>query len=163
MFPNLTEYAAGAPFCRQRTGRAAPDQQAAPGWFGASPDPCRVGKRTVVLIETSPEHSAQELLSLFRQDEEQIIEMDMLIGPLLERNGGYGYDTFTMADGLRSSFRYLRLDAARYDQRALIAETRRDPRCNVGICETQTEFERAVETARQGDMPTDEGERLYQM
>ena len=37
--------------------------------------------------------------------------MDMLVGPLLERDGGYVYDTFTVADGLRSSFRYLRLDA----------------------------------------------------
>ena len=89
--------------------------------------------------------------------------MELLIGPLLERNGGYSYDTFTRAEGLRRSFRYPRIDAARYDQRALVAEARRDPRCNVGICETQTEFERAVETARQGDMPTDEGERLYQM
>ncbi len=45
-------------------------------------------------------------------NEEIVVEMDMLVGPLLERNGGYGYDTFTVADGLRSSFRYLRLDAA---------------------------------------------------
>ena len=79
--------------------------------------------------------------------------MDMLVGPLLERNGGYGYDTFTVADGLRSSFRYLRLDAARYDQRVLIAEARRDPRCNVHICETRTEFEQLVEAAGRGDVP----------
>ena len=73
--------------------------------------------------------------------------MDMLIGPLLERNGGYSYDTFTLADGLRSSFRYLLLDAARYDQRALIAEARRDPGCIVRICETQNEFQQLVEAA----------------
>jgi hypothetical protein len=84
--------------------------------------------------------------------------MDMLVGPLLERNGGYGYDTFTAADGLRSSFRYLRLDAARYDQRALITEARRDPRYNVRNCETQTEFERLVEAARRGDAPVPEAE-----
>jgi hypothetical protein len=74
--------------------------------------------------------------------------MDQLIGPLLERNGGYSYDTFTLADGLRSSFRYLRLDAARYDQRALIAEAQRDPRFNIRVCETQAEFERLVEATR---------------
>ena len=85
--------------------------------------------------------------------------MDMLVGPLLERNGGYGYDTFTAADGLRSSFRYLRLDAARYDQRALIAEARRDPRCNVRTCETRTEFEQLVEAARRGDTPMGETEQ----
>jgi hypothetical protein len=77
-----------------------------------------------------------------------MIKMDILIGPLLERNGGYSYDTFTVADGLRSSFRYLRLDAARYDQRALIAEARRDPGCIAHICETQAEFQQLVEAAR---------------
>jgi hypothetical protein len=83
-----------------------------------------------------------------------MIEMDLLIGPLLERNGGYSYDTFTQRDGLRSSFRYLRIDAARYDQRALIAEAQRDPRLEIRICETQAEFERLVEVARRGEAPT---------
>jgi hypothetical protein len=78
--------------------------------------------------------------------------MDMLIGPLLERNGGYGYDTFALAEGLRSSFRYLRLDAARYDQRALIAEARSDRRCNVRICETQSEFEYLIGMLRGGNV-----------
>ena len=82
--------------------------------------------------------------------------MEMLIGPLIERNGGYSYDTFTLAEGLRSSFRYLRLDAARYDQRALIAEASCDPHCETRICETQAEFERLIEAARteQTDPPT---------
>ena len=74
-----------------------------------------------------------------------MIEMELLIGPLLERNGGYSYDTFTRAEGLRRSFRYPRIDAARYDQRALVAEARRNSRCKVRICETQSEFERLVE------------------
>jgi hypothetical protein len=73
--------------------------------------------------------------------------MELLVGPLLERNGGYSYDTFTRAEGLRRSFRYPRVDAARYDQRALVAEARRDPRCNVRICETQSEFEKLVAAA----------------
>jgi hypothetical protein len=71
--------------------------------------------------------------------------MELLIGPLLERNGGYSYDTFTRAEGLRRSFRYPRVDAARYDQRALAAEARRDPRCKVRICETQGDFEQLVD------------------
>jgi hypothetical protein len=79
--------------------------------------------------------------------------MELLIGPLLERNGCYSYDTFTLAEGLRSSFRYLRLDAARYDQRALIAEARRDPRCNVLLCETQSEFQQLVDELRTGAAP----------
>ena len=76
-----------------------------------------------------------------------MIEMELLIGPLLERNGGYSYDTFTRAEGLRRSFRYSRVDAARYDQRALAAEARRDSRCKVRICETQSEFEQLVGAA----------------
>jgi hypothetical protein len=88
------------------------------------------------------------LLSWFPPGEEFVVEMDILIGPLLERNGGYSYDIFTLVDGLRSSFRYLRVDAARYDQRALIAEARRDPACIAHICETQSEFQQKVEAAR---------------
>jgi hypothetical protein len=76
-----------------------------------------------------------------------VIEMELVIGPLLERNGGYSYDTFTRAEGLRRSFRYPRIDAARYDQRALLAEARRDSRCKVRICETQGEFEQLVREA----------------
>ena len=76
-----------------------------------------------------------------------MIEMELLIGPLLERNGGYSYDTFTRAEGLRRSFRYPRIDAARYDQRVLLAEARRDSRCKVRICETQSEFEQLVRAA----------------
>lgn len=86
--------------------------------------------------------------------------MKMLIGPLLERSGGYSYDTFTLADGLRSSFRYLRLDAARYDQRALIAEARRDPRCDIHLCETRPEFECLVEAARSTNETTAADEQL---
>jgi len=73
--------------------------------------------------------------------------MELLIGPLLERRGGYSYDTFTRAEGLRHSFRYPRVDAARYDQRASVAEARRDSRCEVCICETQSEFEQLVGAA----------------
>jgi len=93
------------------------------------------------------------LLRLFRLDEENVVDMELLIGPLIERNGGYSYDTFTLAEGLRSSFRYLRLDAARYDQRALIAEARRDPRCDVGLCETLPEFQQLVDQLQKGTTP----------
>jgi hypothetical protein len=93
------------------------------------------------------------LLRLFRLDEENVVDMELLIGPLIERNGGYSYDTFTLAEGLRSSFRYLRLDAARYDQRALIAEARRDPRCDVSLCETLPEFQQLVDQLQKGTTP----------
>jgi hypothetical protein len=84
---------------------------------------------------------------MFRTDQGVVIEMELLIGPLLERDGGYSYDIFTRAEGLRRSFRYLRIDAARYDQRALAAEARGDSRCKVHICETKSEFEQLVRAA----------------
>jgi hypothetical protein len=85
--------------------------------------------------------------------------MELLIGPLLERKGGYSYDTFTQAEGLRRSFRYPRVDAARYDQRALAVEARRDPRCKVRICETQSEFEQLVDAVTAQSAAAAEPER----
>jgi|GEM_PF-1591256 hypothetical protein len=64
------------------------------------------------------------------------------IGPLIERGGGFAYDTFSQANGKRSSFRYPRIEQARYDRRAMIAELRRDPRVVVHVCETVAEFDR---------------------
>jgi hypothetical protein len=73
--------------------------------------------------------------------------MDLVIGPLIERDGSYGYDTFTPREGLRPSFRYRVLEEARYDRRAMIAESQHDPRLTVHVCETQGEFEERVATA----------------
>jgi hypothetical protein len=79
------------------------------------------------------------------------MSIDLYIGPLLERNGSFGYDTFSQADGVRSSFRYQRVDQARHDRRAMIAESRRAPRIRVHICETLIEFERAMAAERNAD------------
>lgn len=76
--------------------------------------------------------------------------MDLLVGPILERKGGYSYDIFTLSEGLRSSFRYRRVEEARYDQRALVAESERDARCYVRMCETLSEFNKAIEAVRSG-------------
>jgi hypothetical protein len=73
---------------------------------------------------------------------------DLLIGPLTERGGRFGYDTFTLAEGIRSSFRYARIDAARYDQRALIAEASANPAQSVRICETVEAFHEMIAAAR---------------
>src|SRR5216683_5883517 len=144
-------------FCRQRLRRTVSANQSHRSWLrqtstgaGREKDAC--------FDRNSARALGTGIAEPVRLNEELVIEMDMLVGPLLERNGGYGYDTFTVADGLRSSFRYLRLDAARYDQRALIAEAQRDPRCNVRVCETRTEFEQSVEAARRGDAPIAETE-----
>ena len=50
------------------------------------------------------------------------MKTDLYIGPLIERNGKFSYDTFSLAEGLRSSFHYRRVGDARYDRRAMVAE-----------------------------------------
>jgi hypothetical protein len=74
--------------------------------------------------------------------------IELLIGPLIERGGRFGYDTFTLAEGIRSSFRYARIDAARYDRRALLAEASANPAQNVRICETVEAFHEMIAAAR---------------
>jgi hypothetical protein len=72
---------------------------------------------------------------------------DLLIGPLIERAGKFCYDVFTADEGLKSSFSYRRIEEARYDRRAFLAEARRNPRHKVRLCETLKEFLRLVEAA----------------
>jgi hypothetical protein len=74
--------------------------------------------------------------------------MELLIGPVIQRGGGYCYETFTLADGLRTSFRYRRVEEARYDRRVLIAESAANPRCIVREYTTLAEFEEAISKAR---------------
>ncbi|HXC91944.1 MAG TPA: hypothetical protein VNV18_17415 [Stellaceae bacterium] len=79
------------------------------------------------------------------------MSVDLYVGPLIERNGSFGYDTFSRGEGLRSSFRYRRIEQARHDQRALVAESQRVPHLHVHTCETLVEFERAVAAERNID------------
>lgn len=74
----------------------------------------------------------------------------MYIGPLIERGGKFAYDIFSQADGLRSSFQYPRIEQARYDRRAMIAELRSNPRIHVHLCETLGEFKRQLGQAEHG-------------
>ncbi len=73
--------------------------------------------------------------------------MEIFVGPLLLREGRYCYATFTLAEGIRSSFRYAKIEQARYDRRAMIAEAQADRRNLVHDCETEVEFERLVAEA----------------
>ena len=76
------------------------------------------------------------------------MKTDLYIGPLIERNGTFSYDTFSLAEGLRSSFRYRRVGDARYDRRAMVAEIGSGALFDVYVCETLAEFEQLVEGAR---------------
>lgn len=76
------------------------------------------------------------------------MKTDLYIGPLIERSGRFSYQTFSSTDGFRSSFRYRRVEEARYDRKAMIAEARSVPHSRVHVCETVVEFEQAVAAAR---------------
>jgi len=73
---------------------------------------------------------------------------DLYIGPLIGSSGEFAYDTFSEIEGLRSSFRYQRIEQARYDRRAMIAELRLDQRLRVQVCDTLAEFEQQVAEAQ---------------
>ena len=79
------------------------------------------------------------------------MKTDLYIGPLIERGGKFAYDTFSLGEGLRSSFRYPRIEQARHDRRAMAAELRLDPRICIHICETLGEFERRLAEAQQSE------------
>jgi hypothetical protein len=72
---------------------------------------------------------------------------ELLIGPLIERGGRFCYDIFAPDEGLKSSFGYRRIEEARHDRRSFLAEAGRDPRRQVRVCETLSEFLRLVEAA----------------
>ena len=78
--------------------------------------------------------------------------MDLFIGPVIERNGGYSYETFTLADGVRASFRYRRVEEAIYDRKVLLAEYATNPRYLIRECATLAEFEEAVAETRAGGL-----------
>jgi hypothetical protein len=75
--------------------------------------------------------------------------MEIFVGPLLSREGRYCYATFTVDEGMRSSFRYVSIEQARHDRRAMLAEARADRRNVVHDCETEAQFERLVAEAQQ--------------
>ena len=76
------------------------------------------------------------------------MSIDLYIGPVIAREGRFGYDTFSRQDGVRSSFRYQRVEEARYDRRSMIAESRRAAHLRVHVCETLAEFERFRDSGR---------------
>jgi hypothetical protein len=89
----------------------------------------------------------------------RIMKPDLYIGPLIERYGKFSYQTFSLAEGLRSSFGYRRVEEARYDRRAMVAEVGSDQHFSVHVCEILTEFERVVEAARYAAENPDECNR----
>jgi hypothetical protein len=77
----------------------------------------------------------------------EIMRTLLYVGPVLESSGRFSYETFSPAEGLRSSFRYPRVEQARYDRNAMVAEAEANPNLSVQICETAAEFRQRVAAA----------------
>jgi hypothetical protein len=75
------------------------------------------------------------------------MSIDLYIGPVIARDGRFGYDTFSRQGGLRSSFRYQRVEEAHYDRRSMIVEAQRAANIRVHVCDTSLEFERSREAS----------------
>lgn len=95
-----------------------------------------------------PANGGRDWLSYWNDDMEII---DLFIGPVIERNGGYCYETFTRADGIRASFRYRRVEQAIHDRKVLLAEYASNPRTLIHECETLAEFGEAMREAHADD------------
>ncbi|HEV7995832.1 MAG TPA: hypothetical protein VGP52_06210 [Stellaceae bacterium] len=77
----------------------------------------------------------------------EIMRAILYVGPVLESSGRFSYDTFSLGEGRRSSFRYQRVEQARHDRNAMVAEAEANPNISVQICETAAEFRQQVATA----------------
>ncbi len=90
----------------------------------------------------------------------RIMKPDLYIGPLIERSGKFSYETFPLTEGPRSSFGYPRVEDARHDRRAMVAEAASGQHSHVHVCETLAEFEQLIEAVRDaaenpGEMQSD--------
>jgi hypothetical protein len=75
--------------------------------------------------------------------------MPIVLGPVIKREGGYGFDIWGANEGLSRGFSYRRLEDAYYALRARIGEDVRKGIASVA-CGTVEEF--MAETARRAAM-----------
>jgi hypothetical protein len=66
--------------------------------------------------------------------------MGMVIGPVLRRAGGYGFDIWTAGKGVARGYPYRRIEHAHYARNAEIRRLRRGRAPAAIVCETLDEF-----------------------
>jgi hypothetical protein len=71
----------------------------------------------------------------------------MIIGPILNRSGGYCFDIWTAAKGVSLGYSYRRIEDACYDRRLTLETSRRAPSTAIA-CETVDAFRNEVQRAR---------------
>jgi hypothetical protein len=67
---------------------------------------------------------------------------EILLGPIVSRNGGFAFDTFTDATGITPGFTYRRVEQAKYDRNATLLGLHRASGVVTVACETVDEFRR---------------------
>ena len=69
----------------------------------------------------------------------------MIIGPILNRSGGYRFDIWTAAKGVSLGYTYRRIEDAYYDRKLTLAAPRRSPTLTTIACETIDAFKNEVQ------------------
>ena len=66
--------------------------------------------------------------------------MGIVIGPILKRADGYGFDTWTASKGLSPGYPYRRIEHARYVRNATIKASAQGRAPVATVCQTLDEF-----------------------
>ena len=66
--------------------------------------------------------------------------MDIVIGPVLKRLDGYGFDVWTVAKGVARGYPYHRIEDAYYARRADIKASAQGRALAAIVCQTLDEF-----------------------
>jgi hypothetical protein len=65
----------------------------------------------------------------------------ILVGPVVSRNGGFAFDTFCAPDGLKRGYPYRRVEQANYDRKATLLGLQLSREFVTTACETILEFQ----------------------
>ena len=66
--------------------------------------------------------------------------MHVVVGPVLTREGGYAFDSWTLENGLRHGFVYSRIEDAYYARNAEIRVPAKQDTLHILACSTLDEF-----------------------
>jgi hypothetical protein len=70
--------------------------------------------------------------------------MHAVVGPIVTREGGYAFDSWTVEEGLRRGYAYRRIEDAHYARRAEIRSRSHDFAAEMVACSTTDEFAAAL-------------------
>jgi hypothetical protein len=76
----------------------------------------------------------------------------MIVGPILNRSGGYCFDIWTAAKGVSLGYTYRRIEDAYYDRKLTLEASGRAPLTAIA-CETADAFQNEVKRALAGPAP----------